>query len=36
MWAWTPNNVLAKRKRVQNLNLRATNSYDLAVVTVSG
>jgi peptide/nickel transport system substrate-binding protein len=36
VWAWTPNNVLAKRKRVQNLNLRATNSYDLAVVTVSG
>ena len=36
VWAWTPNNVLAKRKRVQNLNLRATNSYDLAAVTVSG
>ena len=35
VWAWTPNNVLAKRKRVQNLNLRATNSYDLAAVTVS-
>ncbi len=36
MWAWTPNNVLAKRKRVTNLDLRATNSYDLGSVTVSG
>jgi peptide/nickel transport system substrate-binding protein len=35
MWAWTPNNVLAKRKRVQGLKLRAINSYDLGSVTVS-
>jgi len=35
LWAWTPNNVLAKRSRVQNLNLRATNAYDLAAVTVA-
>jgi peptide/nickel transport system substrate-binding protein len=35
MWAWTPNNVLAKRKRVANLKLRATNAYDLAAVTLS-
>ena len=36
LWAWTPNNVLAKRKRVTALKLRATNSYDLASVSVSG
>lgn len=36
MWAWTPNNVLAKRKRVTALKLRATNSYDLGSVAVSG
>ena len=36
MWAWTPNNVLAKRKRVTTLKLRAINSYDLSMVTVSG
>ena len=36
MWAWTPNNVLAKRKRVTTLKLRAINSYDLAAVAVSG
>ncbi|GAB3872047.1 ABC transporter substrate-binding protein [Terrabacter terrigena] len=35
MWAWTPNNVLAKRKRVAALKLRAINSYDLGAVTVS-
>ncbi|MFC7597445.1 ABC transporter substrate-binding protein [Terrabacter sp. GCM10028922] len=35
MWAWTPNNVLAKRKRVAALKLRAINSYDLDAVTVS-
>lgn len=35
MWAWTPNNVLAKRKRVATLKLRATNSYDLGSVAVS-
>ncbi|MGO4600338.1 ABC transporter substrate-binding protein [Terrabacter sp. 2YAF2] len=34
MWAWTPNNVLAKRKRVTTLKLRAINSYDLGSVTV--
>ncbi|HET7397851.1 MAG TPA: ABC transporter substrate-binding protein [Intrasporangium sp.] len=36
MWAWTPNNVLAKRKRVATLNLRPINSYDLGSVAVSG
>lgn len=36
MWAWTPNNVLAKRKRVTDLKLRATNAYDLGAVAVSG
>jgi peptide/nickel transport system substrate-binding protein len=35
LWAWTPNNVLAKRKRVTTLKLRAINSYDLGAVTVS-
>ncbi len=35
MWAWTPKNVLAKRKRVQGLALKAINSYDLSTVTVS-
>ena len=35
MWAWTPNNVLAKRTTVGGLNLRAINSYDLSAVTVS-
>ncbi|MCU1536820.1 MAG: putative transporter substrate-binding protein [Humibacillus sp.] len=35
MWAWTPNNVLAKRKRVGGLKLRATNAYDLAAVSLS-
>jgi ABC-type transport system substrate-binding protein len=35
LWAWTPNNVLAKRSRVQGLNLRATNAYNLASVTTS-
>ncbi|WP_076261692.1 ABC transporter substrate-binding protein [Intrasporangium flavum] len=35
LWAWTPNNVLAKRKRVATLKLRAINSYDLGSVTVS-
>jgi ABC-type transport system substrate-binding protein len=36
MWAWTPDNVLAKRKRVTTLELSATNSYDLSKVKVSG
>ncbi len=35
MWAWTPNNVLAKRTTVGGLNLRAINSYNLSSVTVS-
>ena len=35
LWAWTPNNVLAKRKRVATLKLRAINSYDLGSVSVS-
>ncbi|MFJ6197433.1 ABC transporter substrate-binding protein [Micromonospora sp. NPDC092111] len=36
MWAWTPDNVLAKRKRVTALDLSPANSYDLAKVRVSG
>lgn len=36
MWAWTPNNVLAKRTRVSGLKLRATNSYDIGSVAVTG
>ncbi len=35
MWAWTPNNVLARRSTVGGLDLRAINSYDLSSVTVS-
>jgi ABC-type transport system substrate-binding protein len=35
LWAWTPDNVLAKRKRVTTLDLSATNSYDLSKVKVS-
>jgi peptide/nickel transport system substrate-binding protein len=36
MWAWTPDVVLAKRKRVTKLDLSPANSYDLARVQVSG
>jgi ABC-type transport system substrate-binding protein len=36
MWAWTPDNVLARRKRVTTLTLSPANSYDLAKVQVSG
>jgi peptide/nickel transport system substrate-binding protein len=36
MWAWTPDNVLAKRKRVTVLELSPANSYDLSKVKVSG
>ncbi|GMA18865.1 ABC transporter substrate-binding protein [Arsenicicoccus piscis] len=36
MWAWTPNNVLAKRKRVRGLRLRPTNAYDLRAISVVG
>jgi ABC-type transport system substrate-binding protein len=36
MWAWTPDNVLAKRKRVTTLELSPANSYDLSTVKVSG
>jgi ABC-type transport system substrate-binding protein len=36
MWAWTPDNVLAKRKRVTTLELSPANSYDLSKVRVSG
>lgn len=36
MWAFIPNAVLARRDRVQGIDLRATNSYDLASVKVSG
>jgi ABC-type transport system substrate-binding protein len=34
MWAWTPDNVLAKRKKVTTLELSPANSYDLAKVKV--
>ncbi len=36
MWAWTPDNVLAKRKRVTTLELSPANSYSLSQVKVSG
>ena len=36
MWAWTPDVVLAKRKRVTALDLSPANSYDLSKVKVSG
>ena len=36
MWAWTPNNLLAHRKRVTTLDLSPGNFYDLATVAVSG
>ena len=36
MWAWTPDNVLAKRKRVTTLELSPANSYSLSMVKVSG
>jgi len=36
MWAFIPNAVLARRARVDNLQLRPTNSYDLASVKVNG
>jgi ABC-type transport system substrate-binding protein len=35
MWAWTPNNLLAHRKRVTKLDLSPGNFYDLATVAVS-
>lgn len=35
MWAFIPNAVLARRNRVENLELRPTNSYELAAVKVS-
>jgi ABC-type transport system substrate-binding protein len=35
MWAWTPNNLLAHRKRVSTLDLSPGNFYDLATVAVS-
>lgn len=36
MWAFIPNAVLARRERVEGIDLRAINSYDLASVKVSG
>jgi peptide/nickel transport system substrate-binding protein len=33
MWAWTPNNVLARSTAVGGLKLRAINSYELSAVT---
>jgi ABC-type transport system substrate-binding protein len=36
MWAWTPDNVLARRKRVSSVELSPANSYDLSKVRVSG
>jgi peptide/nickel transport system substrate-binding protein len=35
MWAWTPNNLLARRKRVTTLDLSPGNFYDLSTVKVS-
>jgi ABC-type transport system substrate-binding protein len=35
MWAWTPNNLLAHRKRVSTLDLSPGNFYDLSTVRVS-
>jgi ABC-type transport system substrate-binding protein len=35
MWAWTPNNLLAHRKRVTTLELSPGNFYDLSTVKVS-
>ena len=35
MWAFGPNNALAHRKRVSGIDLRPSNSYDLAGVRVS-
>jgi len=35
MWAWTPNNLLARRKRVTTLDLSPGNYYDLATVAVA-
>jgi peptide/nickel transport system substrate-binding protein len=36
MWAWTPNNLLARRKRVTTLDLSPGNFYDPSTVKVSG
>jgi ABC-type transport system substrate-binding protein len=36
LWAWTPNNLLARRKRVTTLDLSPGNFYDLSTVKVSG
>jgi len=36
MWAFIPNAVLARRTRVEGINLRPTNSYELASVKVNG
>jgi ABC-type transport system substrate-binding protein len=36
MWAWSPDVVLARRKRVTDLTLSPANFYDLAKVKVSG
>jgi ABC-type transport system substrate-binding protein len=36
MWAWTPNNLLAHRKRITTLDLSPGNFYDLSTVKVSG
>ncbi|WP_329101747.1 ABC transporter substrate-binding protein [Micromonospora sp. NBC_01699] len=35
LWAWTPDNVLARRKHVTALGLSPANSYDLSKVRVS-
>ncbi|MEV4576277.1 ABC transporter substrate-binding protein [Nonomuraea jabiensis] len=36
MWAFVPKTVIARRKRVQNVLLSPTNSYDLAAVRLNG
>jgi ABC-type transport system substrate-binding protein len=35
MWAWTPNHLLARRKRVTTLDLSPGNFYDLSTVRVA-
>ena len=36
MWAFVPKAVLARRTRVQNLELKSTNSFDLSTTTLAG
>ena len=36
MWSFVPKAVLGRRTRIDGINLRPTNSYDLAAVTLNG